>query len=137
VRRYRAPRPRLEAGQKLAPMVTAMMDVSDGLLIDASRIAAASGVAVAITLDAVALSEALVACLGDSRETRLGAATAGDDYELLFTAAPARAAGILELSGRLGLRLTRIGTVESGSGLRLTDGGEPIDLPLRLGWEHR
>ncbi|HEU0135102.1 MAG TPA: thiamine-phosphate kinase, partial [Allosphingosinicella sp.] len=42
LRRYRRPRPRIEAGQALAPLVTAMMDVSDGLLIDARRMAAAS-----------------------------------------------------------------------------------------------
>ena len=54
-----------------------MMDVSDGLLIDAQRMADASGLALAIDLDAVPVA-------GD----RMAAITAGDDYELLF-AAPA------------------------------------------------
>lgn len=134
--RYRNPRPRLEAGEALAPLVSAMMDVSDGLLIDASRIAAASGVAVAIELDSVPLSEALLASLGDALETRLAAATAGDDYELLFAAPPERAAEILALSDRIGLPLTRIGRVAAGSGLTLTCRGEPLPLPSRLGWEH-
>jgi thiamine-monophosphate kinase len=136
IERYRNPRPRTEAGEALAPLVSAMMDVSDGLLIDASRIAAASGLSVAIELDAVPLSEALIACLGDSIEARLGAATAGDDYELLFAASPERAAGILALSDRIGVPLTRIGRVEAGSGLALTCRGEPVALPPRLGWEH-
>ena len=39
IERYRNPRPRLEAGQRLAGLVSAMMDVSDGLLIDAARLA--------------------------------------------------------------------------------------------------
>jgi thiamine-monophosphate kinase len=137
VERYRLPRPRLEAGAALAPMVSAMMDVSDGLLIDAARIAAASGVALAIELDAVPLSEAWLACVGNSREARLAAATAGDDYELLFAAPPACAAGILALADRLGLPLSRIGAAEPGEGLRLTDRGEALPLPPRLGWEHR
>jgi len=137
VERYRLPRPRLEAGATLAPVVSAMMDVSDGLLIDAARIAAASGVRLHIELDAVPLSEAYLACLGVSREARLAAASAGDDYELLFTAPPGRAGEILALSESLGLPLSRVGAAEPGEGLRLSERGEAVALPARLGWEHR
>jgi thiamine-monophosphate kinase len=137
VERYRNPRPRLQAGQRLAPLVSAMMDVSDGLLIDSSRLAAASGVAAELDLASLPLSEAFLAALGDEREARLAAATAGDDYELLFAAAPERAAEILALQDELGLPLSRIGALAEGSGLRLTDGGEAVPLPPRLGWEHR
>jgi len=135
--RYRNPRPRLEAGERLAPLVGAMMDVSDGLLIDASRLAEASGVAVSINLSSVPLSEAFLALLGDGREARLAAATAGDDYELLFAADPNRAAEILALQDELGLPLCRIGTFTEGAGLIVTDGGKALSLPTRLGWEHR
>lgn len=137
VRRYRAPRPRLEAGQALAPLVSAMMDVSDGLLIDAGRIAEASGARIAIELEAVPLSDAYITCLGEDREARLAAATAGDDYELLFAAPAERASEILKLSERLGLPLSRIGSVEPGVGLGLTHEGRELPLPPRLGWEHR
>jgi thiamine-monophosphate kinase len=136
VQRYRNPRPRLEAGQKLAPLVAAMMDVSDGLLIDSSRLAAASGVAAEIDLASVPLSEALLATLGDGREARLAAAAAGDDYELLFAAGPGRSAEILALQEELGLPFSRIGALAEGGGLRLTDSGEPLPLPPRLGWVH-
>ena len=134
--RYRNPRPRLEAGQRLAPLVTAMMDVSDGLLIDASRLGDAGGTGVAIDLEAVPLSRAFLATCGDSNEARLAAATAGDDYELLFAAPPERASGILALAGDLGLPLTRIGSLFEGKGLRLSDRGTPLPLPASLGWEH-
>jgi thiamine-monophosphate kinase len=135
--RYRNPRPRLDAGQGLAPLVGAMMDVSDGLLIDASRLAEASGVAAAIDLAWLPLSEAFLAASGDGLNSRLVASTAGDDYELLFAAAPDRSAEILALQEELGLPLSRIGVLAEGSGLRLTDGGEAVPLPSRLGWEHR
>ncbi|HEX9966230.1 MAG TPA: thiamine-phosphate kinase [Allosphingosinicella sp.] len=137
VERYRNPRPRLEAGQRLAPLVGAMMDVSDGLLIDSSRLAQASGVGVGIDLRSVPLSEALLGASGDGRDARLAAATAGDDYELLFAAAPGRSAEILALQDELGLPLSRIGALAEGSGLRLADGGEPVPLPPSLGWVHR
>jgi thiamine-monophosphate kinase len=132
VARYRRPTPRLAAGQALAPVVGAMMDVSDGLLIDASRMAKASGVAIAIDLALLPLSKDAIDAAGDSRASRLAAATAGDDYELLFSA-PASAVAELAATG---VPLTRIGTVEAGAGLRLTDTGEPLPLPGRLGWEH-
>jgi thiamine-monophosphate kinase len=82
------------------------------------------------------LSEPYIAVLGGDVEARLRAAAAGDDYELLFAAAPDRSPGIRALSDRLGLPLSCIGTVEEGEGLSLTCAGEPLPLPARLGWEH-
>jgi thiamine-monophosphate kinase len=136
VERYRNPRPRLEAGLRLAPLVSAMMDVSDGLLIDASRLAHASGTGLTVELSAIPLSAALLDAEGDTLETRLRGATAGDDYELLFTAPPERVAEILALSDEVGLGFSRIGTAVVGAGLRLNHGGDAVPLPARLGWEH-
>ena len=124
---YRRPQPRLAEGRALAPLVHAMMDVSDGLLIDASRMAAASDLAVTIDLTAIPLSDAYRAFRGENRAARLAAVTAGDDYQLLFAAAadlvpPVPAA--------------RIGRFAPGTGLALTEAGEPIPLPPRLGFEH-
>lgn len=136
IERYRTPRPRLEAGQRLAPIVTAMMDVSDGLLIDARRMAAASGCALSIGLDAVPLSGELLALTGDTRDERLRAVTAGDDYELLFAAPAARAPRILALAEEIGLPLSPIGRCEPGAGLGLSDHDTPVPLPERLGFEH-
>jgi thiamine-monophosphate kinase len=136
VERYRTPRPRLELGAALAPRVAAMMDVSDGLLIDAQRMAAASGAAVEIALDAVPLSAAFLAAVGDGRSARLDATTAGDDYELLFAAAPERSREMLDRADGLGVPLTPVGAFAAGAGLTLTDRGTPISLPPRLGWEH-
>lgn len=76
---FRRPVPRLAEGRLLAPHVTAMMDVSDGLLLDATRLAEASGVTVAIEASRVPLAAGLPA-------TRAADAMGwGDDYELLFT----------------------------------------------------
>jgi thiamine-monophosphate kinase len=135
IQRYRKPLPRLEAGQRLAPLVRAMMDVSDGLLIDAERMARASGAQIRIDLTQIPLSEPL-GVIGGDRGARLAAATAGDDYELLFAAAPEQERAILALSRELGLPFTRIGGFAEGAGLTLFHRGTPIPLPDRLGWEH-
>jgi thiamine-monophosphate kinase len=133
IERYRNPSPRLEAGERLAPIVSAMMDVSDGLLIDASRMAAASGCGIDLALDSVPLSDAFLAACGEARRD---AATAGDDYELLFAADPESAPALLALAEELGLPFSRIGTCVAGAGLALSEGGAPVPLPPRLGFEH-
>ena len=118
--RYRRPRPRLAEGRALAPHVHAMCDVSDGLLLDAARMGEASGLAVTVDLARVPLSPHHP---GD----RIVAATAGDDYELLFAAPEGWTPPV---------PATRIGGFAPGSGLRLTDRGTPVALPPALGWLH-
>jgi thiamine-monophosphate kinase len=136
IARYRRPLPRLALGAGLAPLVGAMMDVSDGLLIDAGRMASASGRAVEIDLDLVPLSPGYVSLCGNDRAARLAAATAGDDYELLFAAAADRKAGLRAAALAAGVQITCIGRFSAGSTLRLTDASGPVPLPNRLGWEH-
>lgn len=75
---YRRPKALLAEGQVLAPLVTAMMDVSDGLLLDAARMADASDVTFAIDRQAVPIAAP------ESR--RDDVLRWGDDYQLLFTA---------------------------------------------------
>jgi thiamine-monophosphate kinase len=77
---YRRPRALLDEGRALAPRVTAMMDVSDGLLLDARRMAEASGVTIAVDRCSVPL-----AVPEDRRDEAL---RWGEDYQLLFTAPP-------------------------------------------------
>lgn len=134
--RYRRPQPRLAAGQALAPLVSAMMDVSDGLLIDARRLAEASGAALEMDLERVPLSPDYAGLCGKDRGAVLAAATAGDDYELLFTTAAHHAGAVAELANSLALPLTPIGRVTGGSGLHLLEAGQPVPLPEWLGYEH-
>jgi thiamine-monophosphate kinase len=75
---YRRPQALLDEGRALAPHVTAMMDVSDGLLLDAARLARASGVALAI--------DSLSVPLAVPEARRAEALRWGEDYQLLFTA---------------------------------------------------
>ena len=91
-------------------------DLSDGIATDARHLAERSGVRVAIELERLPLAPGV----GDPEI----AATAGEDYELLFTAPPE-----LEVPGDV----TWIGTVSEGEGLVLTLNGRPLELS---GYEH-
>lgn len=133
---YRRPIPLLADGQALAPHAKAMMDVSDGLLLDSLRLAQASGCAVEIELDALPLSDAFVRERGTSFDTLLFAATGGDDYALLAALPAGFDPSTLSLPSRTSIK--RIGTLGAGKPeLRLTSGGQPIELPETLGHEHR
>jgi thiamine-monophosphate kinase len=111
------------------------MDVSDGLLLDAARMAEASQCALTVELSAVPVSEAFIAAQGGDSEALLFAATGGDDYALLFALAPETDPFTLSLPS--GTRMSRIGTFGEGSGLTLTFQGVPVPLPEILGHEHR
>jgi len=135
VEAYRRPVPQLAVGRLLAPHVTAMMDLSDGLLLDARRLCAASKCGARIDLDAVPLTRAYIAERGNDRRARIAAATGGDDYALL-AALPAQFDPLgLSLPART--ILARVGTLTDGEGLSLFDQGGEVPLPERLGYEHR
>ena len=115
---YRRPAALLAEGRALAPLVNAMMDVSDGLLLDAQRLAEASYVTIDIDRTAVPIA---------TPEARRDEALRwGDDYQLLF-ALPADIAPPIPAHG-IGRVLTR------GLAPLLLDGTEPTGT---LGYEHR
>jgi thiamine-monophosphate kinase len=124
--RYRRPEPRLALGQSLSGVATAAMDVSDGLLIDAERLAAASGVAVTIALAALPVSPAAAARVARDDAGLAGLASAGDDYELLFTLPPG-----IEVADA-----TRVGVVSEGEGRTVLGLDGAVYVPERLGYEH-
>lgn len=136
VEAYRRPVPMLAAGQALASHATAMMDVSDGLLLDARRLAEASGCAAIVDLDGLPLSKAFVAERGNGLEAQMFAATGGDDYALLV-ALPAEL-DPLRLSLPSGTSIRCIGNLDAGGEpIRLLSNGTAVALPETLGHEHR
>lgn len=117
---YRRPHALLAEGQALAPVVTAMMDLSDGLLLDACRMARASGVTFAIDSAAVPIAA------GEHR--RPEALRWGDDYQLLFTASPE---AVLPVAAHM------IGeTLPKGPAPIILDGARLSETD-GLGYEHR
>lgn len=116
---FRRPRALLDEGRTLAPLVTAMMDLSDGLLLDASRMARASGVSFAIDSAAVPLA---------TPEARRDEALRwGEDYQLLFT---------LPTGAKPPVQATRIGTALPPAAAGIILDGNPLSPAHGLGYEH-
>ena len=135
---YRAPLPRLAFAGQIRELATAAIDVSDGLLADLGHVAAASGVAMEVTLDSLPVSAAGQAWLDgrvDGEDARLQLATGGDDYEIAFTAPPAHEPALRREADRQHLRLTCIGRVGRGAGLTVHHAGALVAVD-RTGWTH-
>jgi thiamine-monophosphate kinase len=133
IRRYLYATPRLELGRALRGRASAAMDVSDGLLGDLGKLCTASGVGARLDLDALPVSEQLAAA-HDRAACEHFVLAGGDDYELLFTL-PAADAGRLEAQlGRI-CRVTRIGEIGAGHGIRCRRDGLAVDVAGR-GYDH-
>jgi thiamine-monophosphate kinase len=137
IARYRLPEPRLSIGKRLIGVATAALDVSDGLVADLGHIAQVSRVHVAVDVLRLPLSPALVRLYGDDIEARAAAATAGDDYEIAFTAPADACDSVRRIAAETGVAISEIGHVEAGSGTLLLDrDGHPLAL-RQTGYVHR
>ena len=136
ISRFQLPEPRTALGPRLAGIAHAMLDISDGLLADLGHICDASGVGAEVALGSMPLSlpARRLAVADSALPVRL--ASGGDDYELLFTAPAEASEAIGTLAAELGLTITEIGRIESGSRVRLLDAGGK-ELPVETaGYRH-
>ena len=119
LQRFYRPAARIELGRQLVGVASSAIDISDGLLADAGHLCERSQVGIRLDADSLPLSPALKS-LADDEQAKTWALTGGDDYELLFTVAPA-------LQGKVPDHCARIGEVIEGSGVEcnfpLDDGG--------------
>jgi thiamine-monophosphate kinase len=137
--RYRRPKARVELSTLIAREATASADVSDGLVADAGNIALASGAMLWLELSQMPMSEPARRWLSrqpDPDEALVRLATAGDDYEILFTVRPDRVKDVISGAETTGCPVTAIGVVEAGDGVTVCLRGEPIEVE-QAGWRHR
>jgi thiamine-monophosphate kinase len=129
--RLERPEPRVALGLALRGVASACADVSDGLLGDLGHILERSGLGAEVDVDCVLpllATRAHFSAGAAQFDERYGTATAqqcvlagGDDYELVFCAAPARRADVAQASARSATPVTRIGRTDAAMGLRLVD----------------
>jgi len=129
------PEPRLALGQWLAKqgLATAMMDLSDGLSSDLSRLCAASAVGAQLESSKIPRVRVLDVTFKQGHDPLHLALHGGDDYELLFTVPP-RKAKLLPNSFR-GVRLTVIGRITRKRELLLLDENGRVSQFTPRGWD--
>lgn len=135
--RFVCPQPRFEVARAMTAqrLVSAMLDVSDGLLQDLGHLCEESRVGARIEASRLPVSDAYRSLLGP-RAWDL-ALTGGEDYELLFCASPVQRDALRAVAETCGCAVTRIGTiVPERDGSRVFDAaGEPY-LPTQVGHDH-
>ncbi|OGP72775.1 MAG: thiamine-phosphate kinase [Deltaproteobacteria bacterium RBG_16_50_11] len=140
IEKHLSPLPRIELGQTLATsrMATAMIDVSDGLLIDTSHLLEESHRGARIWEDRIPLSRLYRKWITSySKNSHSMALYGGEDYELLFSAPPRVRKKIEALSLSLNVPVTWIGKIlpaKDGFYIIRKDGKEYA--PRRLGFDH-
>lgn len=115
---FNRPQPRLDEGRALAPVVSAMMDISDGLLLDAWRMATVNEITLRLDSNAIPVADPkrFDECI-----------RWGDDYELLFSA---------PLNVDIPVEAARIGLFESKGNAPIILGETALRSPDSLGYRH-
>ncbi|MEO1241825.1 MAG: thiamine-phosphate kinase [Pseudomonadota bacterium] len=137
--RYHLPEPRLSLGAAIAGLATATIDVSDGLIADAGRLANASGLHAQIEAVSIPRSQAAAVWIA-SQKNRWRAlaelAGFGDDYELLFAAPPSMRRSVTVAAKASRTEVSRIGVLKRGEGVSLTDDREAEIAVSKSGFDH-
>ena len=133
------PVPRIALGVALRGVARSAIDVSDGLIADLGHICERSGVAAVVAIERLPVSP-LMRRYREAPAARAALLGGGDDYELCFTAAPAKRAAVERAASRTRTRVTRIGCVirapEDACSVVVVDGdGLPVAAGQK-GFDH-
>jgi thiamine-monophosphate kinase len=121
-KRLHLPEPRVALGLALRGIATSAIDVSDGFAQDLGHILDRSGVSAVVHYDWLPKHP-----IRDAKLQQRCVLSGGDDYELIFTARAGARAKVDAIARALRLKLTRVGTIGRGRGLRVLDArGRPI-----------
>lgn len=135
ISRHIFPQPRLTLGRKLAEgkLVTSMIDVSDGLILDLERITVEHGLGAEISIERIPISTYYKDRVMDFASAPFELAlSGGEDYELLFTAPREKRDNIKHISNTLNIEVAEIGYVTSNLPVRVMDsGGREIERHKR------
>lgn len=130
--KYLKPSPPYHAYSAIRKFANASLDISDGLLADCRHLADASHVQAEIHLTSVPLSplaQSWVLSQDDYKEAKLKLFAGGDDYQVLLSVSPKYIDKITKEFSEKGFKLSVIGKIKSGSGVKCLD-ATGQDIPI-------
>ncbi|MBK7061791.1 MAG: thiamine-phosphate kinase [Rubrivivax sp.] len=133
-RAMECPEPRVALGLTLRGLASSAIDLSDGLLGDLGHVLRRSGVGARVELAALPRSAVLAAQAPAMQNECL--LRGGDDYELLFTAAPTAKAQVLQAAAQSGVAVSAIGHITAQPGLLLVGDDGREQSVSALGFDH-
>lgn len=128
------PEPRVALGLALRGVAHSAIDLSDGLTGDLGHILERSRVGARLHLGALPRSPMLAEQAAELQ--RLCLLEGGDDYELLFSAAPDRRDDVLRAAREGGVAVSCIGTIEAEAGLRAVEADGQVRVVTGHGFDH-
>jgi thiamine-monophosphate kinase len=134
VGRFEYPTPRVSFGSNARGIASAAMDLSDGLVGDLPKLAAASGLAAHVDVGRLPVSAAMRSLVPPA-QAREWALAGGDDYELLVAVPPRRFDELEAAARQLNLTFTAIGELRPGNGVAWALDGAPFAAPVH-GYDH-
>jgi thiamine-monophosphate kinase len=130
--RFYRPTPQIQLGLALRDIATSCIDISDGLSADLNKILTASNIGAAINLPDIPLSDELK----NQRNDLELALNSGDDYELCFTINPINNKVIEQITKKLNIKLTCIGTIKNQAGIVALDSQGNQNTITSKGYQH-
>ncbi|TRX57419.1 thiamine-phosphate kinase [Thalassomonas sp. M1454] len=128
------PKPNVLTGQLIREYATSAIDVSDGLLADLEHICRASTLGAVIDLENIPLSDVMKNNLEQKKAIEM-ALTAGDDYQLIFTASATNKVGLETAMSHADIEYSCIGQLNTSDEINLNLNGKPFELS-KVGYQH-
>ena len=115
VNKYFLPEIKINLAKHLLKFANTSIDVSDGLIADLDKMINKQKLSYTLREQDIPISKNLVKLIKDKKLSKLKYISNGDDYQILFTASPSKNRIIHNMSKNLGIKITKIGKINSGS----------------------
>ena len=115
INKYYLPDIQINLTKRLLKFANTSIDVSDGLIADLDKMINKQKLSYTLREQDIPISKNLIKLIKDKKLSKLKYISNGDDYQILFTASPSKNRIIHNTSKNLGIKITKIGKINSGS----------------------
>ena len=115
VQKYFLPDIQINLTKYLLNFANSSIDISDGIIADLEKMINKQNLSYTLSENNIPISDNLIELIKSKRLKKLNIISNGDDYQVLFTANPSKRRIIKNSSKNLGIKITMIGKINSGT----------------------